>query len=385
MPFYQSQGKIPKKRHTVFKNPNGGICYEELVSREGFSYMYSNLYHLNMPTQVIKIGDFRKDKMFTYSKEDHKPIHFTSSNQSELLLYNKDVAISTFHFPSSLINSNSNKNIFYRQGDCDILLYIQKGNGLLKTNFGNLNFKEGDYIVVPRGVIYQYVLDSENICGLEIKSSSPIETPSKYRNRVGQLLEHSPFCERDIRVPELADPISEKGKYTIYTNFREGVKPFVYANHPFDVLGWDGYYFPWILNINDFEPITGSIHQPPPVHQTFQGKGFVICSFVSRLFDYHPDAIPAPYPHSNVDSDEVIYYSKGNFMSRKGIGEGSITYHPMGLPHGPQPGKYEESIGKKSTDELAVMIDTFDSLYVSKDVEKRSDKKYPFSWMEKSK
>ena len=383
MPFYNSTGKIPKKRHTVFKNPKGGIYYEELVSREGFSYMYSNLYHLNMPTQVLKTGDFKKQDKFTYNKEDHKPIHFISSNQSELLLYNKDVAISTFHSDNICTKQDSNKNIFYRQGDYDTLLYIQKGNGLLKTNFGNLNFKEGDYIIIPRGVIYQYVIDSKHVSGLDIKSKSPIETPSKYRNRVGQLLEHSPFCERDIRVPELADPINEKGEYTVYVRFRQGVKSFVYEKHPFDVIGWDGYYFPWILNINDFEPITGSIHQPPPVHQTFQGKGFVICSFVSRLFDYHPDAIPAPYPHSNVDSDEVIYYSKGNFMSRKGIGEGSITYHPMGLPHGPQPGKYEESIGKKSTDELAVMIDTFEPLYVPKNSEKRSDEKYPFSWLEK--
>ena len=184
-------------------------------------------------------------------------------------------------------------------------------------------------------------------------------------------------------MPQLEDPINKKGEFKILVKFKTGSKCFIYKRHPFDVIGWDGYYFPWILNINDFEPITGSIHQPPPAHQTFQSKGFVICSFVSRLFDYHPDAIPAPYPHSNVDSDEVIFYSKGNFMSRKGISEGSITYHPMGLPHGPQPGKYEESIGKKSTDELAVMIDTFEPLFIAKSANKYSDEKYPFSWLEK--
>ena len=388
MPFYQSHGDIPKKRHTVFKNPNGGIYYEELVSREGFSYMYSNLYHLNMPTKVMKLGDFEKNDIYDYIKEDHKPYHFQSDDLTKLLLYNKDITISTFHSDDlSDIEKNNmlNENIFYREGDCDVLFYIQKGNGILKTNYGNLIFKEGDYIVIPRGVIYQYEMTSKYISGLIIKSKSPIETPEKYRNRIGQLLEHSPFCERDIRLPQLVDAIDKKGEFTVLVNFRSGTKSFVYENHPFDVVGWDGYYFPWILNINDFEPITGSIHQPPPVHQTFQSSGFVICSFVSRLFDYHPNAIPSPYPHSNVDSDEVIYYSRGNFISRKGIDKGSITYHPMGLPHGPQPGKYEESIGKKSTNELAVMIDTFEPLFIAKSAEKYIDDNYPFSWLEKNK
>ena len=382
MPFYQSRGKVPNKRHTVFKNSKGGIYYEELVSREGFSYIYSNLYHLSMPTQVMGLGDFKKNKnSYACLKEDHKPYHFQLSNLTKLMLYNKDVSISTLY----LTNKEIDENLFYRSGDCDILIYIQAGKGLLKTNYGNLKFHEGDYIVIPRGVIFQYDMESENISGLIIESKAPIETPLKYRNRAGQLLEHSPFCERDIRTPELQEPIDKEGEFTVSVRFRSGDKYFIYNKHPFDVVGWDGYYFPWILNIHDFEPVTGSIHQPPPVHQTFQSKGFVVCSFVSRLFDYHPDAIPAPYPHSNVDSDEVIFYSKGNFMSRKGISEGSITYHPMGLPHGPQPGKYEESIGKKSTDELAVMIDTFDSLYVSPEAEDCSDDEYPFSWLERDK
>ena len=382
MPFYQSKGTIPNKRHTVFKNPKGGIYYEELVSREGFSYMYSNLYHLNMPTQVITLGDFKREDRYDYIKEDHKPYHFKPDGSSKLLLYNKDIAISRFHSDDICTEQDLDKNLFYRQGDCDTLIYIQEGNGLLRTNYGNLNFCEGDYIVIPRGVIFQYDVGSKHISGLVVESKAPIETPSRYRNRIGQLLEHSPFCERDIKVPELKAPINKKGEFNILVKFREGSKCFTYEKHPFDVVGWDGYYFPWILNINDFEPITGSIHQPPPVHQTFQAKGFVVCSFVSRLFDYHPDAIPAPYPHSNVDSDEVIFYSKGNFMSRRGISRASVTYHPMGLPHGPQPGKYEESIGKKSTDELAVMIDTFEPLYIAKSANKCSDKKYPFSWLE---
>ena len=383
MPFYQSKGKIPKKRHTVFKNPRGGIYYEELVSREGFSYIYSNLYHLNMPTQVIKLDKFKKNEdKYTFIKDDHKPYHFLSDESSKLMLYNKDVSISTFYLDSTYTKKDLIENIFYRNGDCDLLIYIQMGNGILKTNYGNLVFDEGDYIVIPRGVIFQYYLNSDVVSGLCIDSKSPIETPSKYRNRVGQLLEHSPFCERDIKVPDLQDPIDKDGEFIIKVKLESGSKSFIYKKHPFDVIGWDGYYFPWILNINDFEPITGSIHQPPPVHQTFQAKGFVVCSFVSRLFDYHPDAIPAPYPHSNVDSDEVIFYSKGNFMSRKGVSKGSITYHPMGLPHGPQPGKYEESIGKKKTDELAVMIDTFDPLYITDAAKKCSDNDYPLSWVE---
>ena len=382
MPFYQTRGNIPSKRHTVFKNKKGGIYYEELVSREGFSYVYSNLYHLNMPTQVIEIGEFEKNKnSFTFLKNDHKPYHFNSDNLTKLMLYNKDVSISSLF----LKNKALDKNFFYRCGDCDLLIYVQEGKGVLKTNYGNLKFYDGDYIIIPRGVIFQYTMESKYISGLVIESKAPIETPSKYRNRAGQLLEHAPFCERDIRTPELQQPTNDKGKFSVLVRLRSGNKCFVYNNHPFDVVGWDGYYFPWILNINDFEPITGSIHQPPPVHQTFQSKGFVVCSFVSRLFDYHPDAIPAPYPHSNVDSDEVIFYSKGDFMSRKGVSPGSITYHPMGLPHGPQPGKYEESIGKRKTEELAVMIDTFDSLYITDQAEACSDQAYPLSWVEKDK
>ena len=384
MPFYQTRGTIPKKRHTIFKNPNGGIYFEELVSREGFSYTYSNLYHLNMPTQVKELGEFKSySEKYKYKKNDHKPYHFLSNKSNDTLLYNKDVEISRLYLEIKSVQSDLNGNIFCRNGDSDMLVYIQSGNGIIKTNYGDMQFVEGDYIVIPRGVIYQYELKTKHVSGLTIYSKSPIETPTKYRNRVGQLLEHSPFCERDIKTPVLKNPVDKKGKFNILVKFREGTKSFIYNNHPFDVIGWDGYYFPWILNINDFEPITGSIHQPPPVHQTFQSKGFVICSFVSRLFDYHPDAIPAPYPHSNVDSDEVIFYSKGNFVSRSGISLGSVTYHPMGLPHGPQPGKYEDSIGKKSTDELAVMVDTFNPLYIFDNTESNVDKDYPYSWLKK--
>ena len=268
----------------------------------------------------------------------------------------------------------------YRNGHFDELLYIQSGEGTFKSNFGILKFSYGDYIVIPRGVIWQ--MDVNDKCRiLVVESNRPIETPSRYRNKFGQLLEHSPFCERDIRTPELTSPIDKEGEHLVKVRVEDGIQDIIYTHHPSDIVGWDGYFFPWILNIDDFEPIVGSLHQPPPIHQVLQSEGFVVCNFVSRLFDFHPDAIPAPYPHSNIDSDEILFYSQGEFMSRKGIDLESITYHPMGLPHGPQPGKYETSIGKQKTEELAVMIDTFKPLCVAGTVKEIDDLDYPKSWL----
>lgn len=381
MPFYQNRGLIPPKRHTVFNRSNNSIYYEELISREGFSSIYSNVYHLRMPTKVIELGNFLP-VIIKKVNTKHKARHIQTQNIPNggdiiydriPLLFNDDLIIHKAHITQSM-------NSFYRNAHFDEVLYIQSGDGELNTNFGNLEVKGGDYIVIPRGIIWQLEVNS-NIRCLIIESKSPIETPSRYRNKFGQLLEHSPYCERDIRTPLLSDPEDREGKFKVNVRTTDGIQEMYYAHHPFDLVGWDGYYFPWIFNINDFEPITGSIHQPPPVHQTFKSKGFVICSFVSRMFDYHKDAIPSPYPHSNVDSDEVIFYSKGNFVSRKGISLESISYHPMGLPHGPQPGKYEESIGKKFTDELAVMVDTFKPLYLTENSIKIEDKKYYLSWL----
>ena len=382
MPYYQSKGAVPKKRHTVFKKRDGSLFYEELISREGFSHIYSNLYHLRMPTRVNKIGDFIP---FTPKRSigKHQARHIYTSNikssgdaisSRRLLLYNSDLNIIKAH-------SNLSMKFFYRNGHFDELIYVQKGSGVLESNFGNLVFHEGDYIIIPRGVIWKIKILT-NCKFLIIESKGSIETPNKYRNRFGQLLEHSPYCERDIRVPQLEKPKDIKKDHLLILRLENGLQEMVYGHHPFDVVGWDGYFFPWIFNINDFEPIVGSLHQPPPVHQVFQSSGYVICSFVSRLFDFHPDAIPAPYPHSNVDSDEVIFYSKGDFMSRKGIKLESITYHPMGLPHGPQPGKYEDSIGKRKTDELAVMIDTFKPLKLASICDNYNDTNYPLSWIE---
>tara|TARA_B100000700_G_scaffold210430_1_gene231305 strand:- start:1153 stop:2298 length:1146 start_codon:yes stop_codon:yes gene_type:complete len=381
MPFYQTRGLIPPKRHTVFKRSVDQIYYEELISREGFSSIYSNIYHLRMPTRVVKMGKF---KPISIKKADtkHQARHIQTQNilnHGDIiydripLLFNNDVVIHKAHITQDM-------DSFYRNAHFDEVLYIQSGSGVLSTNFGKLELNSGDYVVMPRGVIWNLKIN-EDIHALIIESNSPIETPTRYRNKFGQLLEHSPFCERDIKTPVLVDPIDKEGEYKINVRTSTGIQEMFYGHHPFDLVGWDGYYFPWIFNINDFEPITGSIHQPPPVHQTFKSNGFVVCSFVSRMFDYHKDAIPAPYPHSNVDSDEVIFYSKGDFMSRKGIGLESITYHPMGLPHGPQPGRYEESIGKKKTEELAVMIDTYKPLNVTKNSVNIEDKKYYLSWL----
>ena len=381
MSFYQSKGLIPNKRHTLFKRDADSIYYEELISRKGFSGIYSNVYHLRMPTKINKLGKMHRINIKSI-KGKHQARHIQTqiiSNQGDIiydripLMFNEDLIIYKSHV-------NKNMDSFYRNAHFDEMFYVQSGSGTLFTNFGNLKLNKGDYVIIPSGVIWKLKIDSlMNI--LIIESKGAIETPSRYRNEFGQLLEHSPFCERDIRVPDLQAPTDLESTFKIDVRTINGLQEMYYNHHPFDLVGWDGYYFPWVFNINDFEPITGSIHQPPPVHQTFKSNSFVICSFVSRMFDYHKDAIPAPYPHSNVDSDEVIFYSKGDFMSRKGIGLESITYHPMGLPHGPQPGKYEASIGKKWTDELAVMIDTFKPLHITQNAIDIEDKKYHLSWL----
>jgi homogentisate 1,2-dioxygenase len=383
MPHYVRQGEIPRKRHTLLRDAQGLMRYEEHVSRKGFSDIYSNLYHLSMPTRVARVGEFHSDELMPAPASiSHRARHLRTGNldssgdavlSRRLLFYNQDLRISKAHAHESMA-------CLYRNGHHDELFYVQSGAGTLRTNFGNLNLADGDYVVIPRGVIYQVIV-KQALRLLVVESKGAIETPARYRNAHGQLLEHSPFCERDIRVPSLGEPDHRQGEFDVRVRLSHGVQHYVYANHPFDLVGWDGFYYPWALNIRDFEPITGSIHQPPPVHQTFQAPGFVVCSFVSRLFDYHPDAIPAPYPHSNVDSDEIIFYSWGNFMSRKGIEPESITLHPMGLPHGPQPGKYEESIGKKATQELAVMIDTFEPLIVAAPSMSIDDPDYAKSWL----
>ncbi|NQV36902.1 MAG: homogentisate 1,2-dioxygenase [Candidatus Marinimicrobia bacterium] len=381
MPFYQKQGEIPAKRHVQFRDAKNKLCWEELISREGFGWIYSNIYHKNPPTTVEAVGELQPFSPKKW-KDQHRNLHVRTANVQSNgdaisarvpLFYNSDCVIYKAHVDASM-------SYVYRNGHADELLFVHTGSGILHSNFGDLQLKHGDYVVIPRGIIWNIDI-LEPMRMLVTESYGSVETPARYRNRAGQLLEHSPFCERDIRTPKLYDNLNDSGSIDILVKLQDGFQTYTYSHHPYDLLGWDGYYFPWIFNINDFEPITGRVHQPPPVHQTFQAPGFVVCSFVPRLYDYHPEAIPAPYAHSNVDSDEILYYVMGNFMSRKGIEEESITYHPMGLPHGPQPGKIEESIGARDTTELAVMIDTFKPLIKCEALKDINDENYPFSWM----
>lgn len=384
MTYYHRLGEIPPKRHTQFRQPDGSLYAEELVSSRGFSGIYSNLYHTYPPTRVEKVGqsiqwkeEIAKDYTLKQTHLNTSKVETTGDDFLEarkVLLKNKDVSMSICH-PTS-----RKMDYYYKNGQEDEVIFIHDGNGYLYSQFGKLRIKQGDYVVIPRTTIYRLEWDEGPLKLLIIESTNPVETVKRYRNELGQLLEHSPYCERDIRPPSELVTESEKGDYLMKIKHSDMLHDYHYAHSPFDLVGWDGYLYPYALSIHDFEPITGRIHQPPPVHQTFQAHGYVICSFVPRLFDYHPKAIPAPYNHSNIDSDEVLYYVEGNFMSRKGIDRGSFTLHPGGLPHGPHPGTVEASIGAKETEELAVMLDTFGPLYVTETGLQYIDEKYPMSW-----
>lgn len=385
MPFYQRRGQIPAKRHTQFRQPDGSLYKEELVSSYGFSSIYSNLYHIFAPTEVTKVEEpvpFAVERALPYKLEQ---THLRTSTlgvtgtdflQARLpLLTNDDVTL------SMLVTEALEMPYFYKNGECDEMLFIHEGSGRLISPYGVLDVRQGDYVIIPRTVIYKLEMDGGKGRILLLESRSPIETPPRYRNDVGQLLEHSPFCERDFRTPGELIVDGQRGPHVIKIKKGGMLHTYHHDNSPLDVVGWDGYLFPYAFSIYDFEPITGRIHQPPPVHQTFQGHNYVVCSFVPRLFDYHPLAIPAPYNHSNIDSDEVLYYVEGNFMSRRGIDRGSFTLHPGGLPHGPHPGTVEKSIGAKATEEYAVMVDTFRPLYLTPQALAWKDEKYPYSWL----
>lgn len=369
MPFYHSLGSIPHKRHTVFKNPEGGIYYEQLFGTIGFDGMSSLLYHIQPPTAVLEITQKKSvapeiglDKNMQMRSLQGFNIEATDDylESRTPMLVNSDVYIELAAPKKSMTD------YFYKNADADEVIFIHRGNGTLKTQLGNIDFSYGDYLVVPRGMIYQMHFESEDNRLLIIQSFHPVYTPKRYRNWFGQLLEHSPYCERDIRRPQHLETHNKNGRFLIKIKKEDMMYDYVYAHHPFNVVGWDGYNFPYAFSIHDFEPITGRVHQPPPVHQTFETGAFVICSFVPRMYDYHPDSIPAPYNHSNIDSDEVLYYVDGDFMSRNHVDKGQITLHPAGIPHGPHPGAYERSIGQKETQELAVMIDTFKPLKLTK-------------------
>lgn len=388
MPYYVRLGEIPPKRHIQFRKPDGSLYREELVSSKGFSGIYSNLYHIYQPTnvrEVLKPRPYHFEYAENYGlRQTHlKTSSITTTGKDYLearipLLANQDVIMSI------CCPENRTMDYFYKNADGDELIFVHDGEGELVSQFGRLPFKKGDYIVIPRTTIYRLSFSSNPVRLLIIESRMPIETVKHYRNEMGQLLEHSPYCERDIHPPVELVIEKEKKETLIHIKKQGFLHPYRYDFSPLDVVGWDGCLYPYTFSIYDFEPVTGRIHLPPPVHQTFQAQhAFVICSFVPRLFDYHPLAIPAPYNHSNIDSDEVLYYVEGNFMSRKGIDRGSFTLHPGGLPHGPHPGMIEASIGKKETNEYAVMLDTFRPLHLTKAALAYVDEYYPYSWQEK--
>ena len=385
MPFYHKLGDIPNKRHTVFKSESGKHRYEELFGTIGFVGMSSLVYHAQRPTQVKEI----------LKKENMQPEVAVENNIKSRLLKGFDLPKTKNYLESRtpiLINKDchislaapteSMTDCFYKNTDADELIFIHKGSGVLKTMLGNLDFSYGDYLLIPRGIIYQIKFNDEENRLFIVESFHPIYTPKRYRNHFGQLLEHSPYCERDIRRPKDLITKDEKGDFLMMIKKEGMMHHVIYGSHPFDVVGWDGYNYPYAFSIHDFEPITGRVHQPPPVHQTFETDAFVVCSFCPRLYDYHPKSIPAPYNHSNIDSDEVLYYVDGDFMSRNHVEKGYISLHPAGIPHGPHPGAMERSIGQKETQELAVMVDTFRPLKLTKAAMSLDDGKYYKSWIE---
>lgn len=385
MPHYHTLGNIPHKRHTQFRKPDGGLYAEQLFSTEGFSNDYSLLYHIHPPTQIIKTEKpvnlaprIAEEKMLRHRSLEGfnlKPARDFLESRVPVLV-NNDVHI-VLAAPQESI-----RDYFYKNADADEMIFIHEGSGTLLTLYGEIPFGYGDYLVIPRGTIYQIQFHTEANRLLLLESFSPIRFPKKYLSRNGQLLEHSPYCERDIRVPQQLITHDEKGDFMVKTKKRGVLYNIHYAGHPFDVVGWDGCCYPFAFSIHDFEPITGRVHQPPPVHQTFEANNFVVCSFCPRLFDYHPQAVPAPYNHSNIDSDEVLYYVDGDFMSRKNVTRGMITLHPAGIPHGPHPGAVEKSLGAKETRELAVMVDTFHPLMLTKEALELENEDYVMSWAE---
>ena len=385
MPIYHKLGSIPQKRHTQFEKPNGGFYYEQLFGTEGFHGHSSLSYHVHRPTQVKEINQ-------SYSVEPKIAIGknikslllkgFELKPQADFLDSRKPMLVNHDCVIGLAAPQQSLTSYFYKNADADEMLFIHKGKGKLRTMLGNIDFEYGDYLIIPRGIIYQIEFETTENRLFYVESHAPFYTPKRYKNQSGQHLEHAPFCERDFKLPNELETHDEKGEFLIKIKKENMMHEVVYATHPFDVIGWDGYNFPYGFSIHNFEPITGRVHQPPPVHQTFETSTFVVCSFCPRLYDYHPKAIPAPYNHSNIDSDEVLYYVDGDFMSRNNIEQGHITLHPKGIPHGPAPGAMERSIGHTETHELAVMVDTFHPLMVTEEAMGLDDGQYYKSWVE---
>jgi homogentisate 1,2-dioxygenase len=388
MPSYQALGQVPHKRHTQFRKPDGGLYSEELFGEEGFSGCYSLLYHQHPPTRVSRIERHGADCHEEWPQDVHRHHHLKTKEIAaggdpisgrRLLLYNADCTISVARPTESM-------DYFYRNAMGDEVLFIHEGSGALETTFGTLPYREGDYLVIPRGTTWRVqpaTASGQPQRMLVVEAfGGDIQPPKRYRNAFGQLLEHSPYSERDLHGPSELPAHAERGEYEVRVKVNGEVMSYFFDFHPLDVVGWDGYLYPYSFNIGDFEPITGRVHQPPPVHQTFEGPNFVVCSFCPRKLDYHPLAVPVPYNHSNIDSDEVLYYVSGDFSSRKGVEVASFTLHPRGIPHGPHPGTVEKSLGAERTEELAVMVDTFRPLKLAAAAEDCDDAQYPFSWLE---
>ncbi len=384
MPRYHKLGKITPKRHTTFDNPKGGLYQEELFGTAGFAGMSSLIYHLYPPTvvsEIKRVGDVspkiaidKNMKALSFKGFSLKP-EKDYLDSRKTLFANNDLHIGL------AAPKEFSSDYFYRNSDADEMLFIHIGSGKLRTMYGNLDFKYGDYLIIPRGTTYQIDFDTEDNRILYIESFSPILSPKRYRNNFGQFLEHSPFCERDFRLPKDLKTHDEQGEFKILSKKQGVLWEYTHKNHPFDVVGWDGFNYPYAFSIHDFEPITGRIHMPPPIHQQWEAAGFVVCSFVPRMYDYHPKSVPAPYHHSNIDSEELLYYVDGDFMSRNNIEKGQITLHPGGIPHGPHPGAIERSVGKKETGELAVMIDPFKPVMITEEALKLEVDDYYKSWM----
>ncbi len=387
MPLYRQAGIIPAKRHIVFRQPNGNLYHEELVGTEGFSGLSSLVYHLHPPTLVKEHGtpySVRPEVAVTDNLQARSFMGFEVTPEEDYIWSRKTLFLNNDMTIGVAAPRQSTNDYFFKNADADEMIFAHKGSGELHTMYGSIKFGYGDYLIIPRGTVYKINFNNQENKLLIVESYGPIETPDRYRNNYGQFLEHSPFCERDFRMPQNMKTHDEQGDFLINIKKRGLIYPYVYSNHPFDVVGWDGCSYPYAFSIFNFEPITGRIHMPPPIHQTFQGKNFVICSFVPRLYDYHPEAIPAPYHHSNIDSDELLYYVDGDFMSRNNIQKGQITLHPAGIPHGPHPGAIERSIGKKETNEMAVMIDPFNPVQITTEATKIELPEYYQSWMSKN-
>jgi homogentisate 1,2-dioxygenase len=385
MANYHKLGNIPHKRHTQFRKPDGNLYSEQLFSTEGFSNDYSLLYHVYPPTQIIKTEPhvsvapaIAEEKMLKHRSFEG----FNIKPEPDYLKSRKPILVNNDCHISLAAPGDSMNSYFYKNADADEVVFVHEGKGILRTMYGELPFDYGDYLVIPRGTIYQIHFTDNNNRLFIVESFTPIRFPKKYLSKYGQLLENSPYCERDIRAPQNLPTYDEKGDFLIKTKKKGMLYGIHYANHPFDVVGWDGCCYPFAFSIHDFEPITGRVHQPPPVHLTFEANNLVICSFCPRLFDYHPLAIPAPYNHSNIDSDELLYYVDGDFMSRKHVTKGMLTLHPAGIPHGPHPGAVQKSIGAKETNELAVMVDTFHPLMLTTDALEIENPDYVMSWAE---